>query len=129
MSRLSNGRGDVSKMNRNFFHFTKKMFYYQGNEKMCILFDFRKKLISDLSFKELHAIESTFENLQTDEIINYICSYADKKLEFFIYDVNLFITPKIKNLSIKGFLIILESNLRIIANLNEGDAVGNILFN
>lgn len=63
-----------------------------------------------------------FDNLQFEKISSFI----SENLEFYVYSLNLFITSKKNNITVKNFLSRLESNLNVIENLQEGDAVGNL---
>jgi transcription initiation factor IIE alpha subunit len=97
---------------------------------LCLLFETGKGIITN-EFNKLMAIAKNqptreyLENLTSEKIFNFISYYAEKtKYEFYIYDLNIFETPKIANLKIEKFLEILQMNLKEIDNLENGDMIG-----
>ncbi len=97
---------------------------------MCFLFETGKGIITN-EFDKLMAIAKNqptreyLENLTSEKIFNFISYYAEKtKYEFYIYDLNIFETPKKANLKVEKFLKIFQMNLKEINNLENGDTIG-----
>jgi hypothetical protein len=97
---------------------------------MCLLFESGIGIKTN-EFNKLMAISKNqltreyLKNLSSEKIFNFIAYYAEKtKFEFYIYDLNIFETPKKANLKIDKFLELLQMNLKEIDNLEDGDTIG-----
>ena len=101
---------------------------------MCILFEKGDGILESDVYKKIKEMAKNnltrdcLKNLVSKEIFNYPAFYSQKaNHEFFIYDLNIFETPKKEKSKIEIFLKRLEFNLNEINKLDEGDVVGMIL--
>jgi hypothetical protein len=111
-----------------------KLAIYFGNEKACVIFEYDKGFVCEKLLQDLKSIAQAQEinkkhllelSANSAGIINFINHFADKQqFEFYIYKINLLLTPNNNKIKCDEFLNTLELNLNLMRTFDEGDIVG-----
>jgi hypothetical protein len=116
-------------------YFSFKFQTFKGNEKICILFEKGRGIIEEKFLENVILLSKTnlapkhLLEIKSPGILNYINTFVDQNdLEFFIFKLNLFRSPKEARIRIFDFLEILKANLVQIEILEEGDVISKFIL-